>query len=124
MAKAEAKIQKAEEDERNRILSVYETEADIDRQRDNQLDSVQSNIAVHKAYLKAMEAKIVRTNETMQAARGAHKVKLEASVAKSQSEIKEYTERLEGLVKQKEHIVEKFAAEKETYLSLKDEYRQ
>ena len=31
---AEAERKRAEENERNRILSVYETEADIDRQRD------------------------------------------------------------------------------------------
>jgi len=62
LALIEAKAAKLKEieDERYRILSIYETEADIDRQRDNQLQSVDGTIAVHKAYLKAMNAKIER----------------------------------------------------------------
>jgi hypothetical protein len=117
----EEKRLKAEQDERNRILSVYETEADIDRQRDNQLDSIESNIAVHKAYLKSMQAKIVRTNESMQGAKGKRKEKLEASLSNSQSEVKEFTARLEDLVKQKDQITKKFAIEKGIYRTLKGE---
>lgn len=120
LAKEEKRL-KAEQDERNRILSVYETEADIDRQRDNQLDSVESNIAVHKAYLKSMQAKIVRTNESIQSAVGKRKEKLEASIVNSQNEIKEFSAKLEDLVKQKDQITKKFATEKDVYRTLKGE---
>jgi hypothetical protein len=117
----EEKRLKAQQDERDRILSVYETEADIDRQRDNQLDSIESNIAVHKAYLKSMEAKILRTDESLKEAKGRNKKKLEASLLNSQKEIKVFSERLEDLAKQKEQITEKFAIEKDVYRTLKGE---
>jgi len=118
-AEKEAKLKKAQDDERNRILSVYETEADIDRQRDNQLGSVESNIAVHKSYLKAMTAKIERTNESIVGTKGKRKERLQATLTESKNEITEYTKRLKALKKQKEQISLKFAKEKEVYRQLK-----
>jgi hypothetical protein len=117
-AEAEAKRVKAEEDERNRILSVYETEADIDRQRDNQLNSVETNIVIHKSYIKSIKAKVVRTNEALPAARGRQKKKLEGVLLDSQKIIEEYELELVSLIEQKEQITQKFATEKEVYRSL------
>jgi len=111
---------KAEEDERDRILSVYETEADIDRQRDNQINSVESNIAVHKSYLKAMDAKVARFEEDILVAKGAHKANLTKGMVEAKARIKDSGLELQELVKQKEQIMQKFEREKEIYLSLKE----
>lgn len=117
-AEIEAKRIKAEEDERNRILSVYETEADIDRQRDNQLNSVETNIVIHKSYIKSIKAKVVRTNEALPAARGKNKKRLEGVLLDSKEIIEEYELELASLIEQKEQITQKFATEKEVYRSL------
>ena len=53
------------EKERRRVLNIYETEDDIDRQRDNQLDSVQGNIDVHKAYLNNMKQRVKRHQQKL-----------------------------------------------------------
>ena len=54
-----------QESEKTRILSIYETEADIDRQRDNQLYSVDSNIAVHNTFLESMDEQISYQNSQL-----------------------------------------------------------
>lgn len=116
---AEAKRVNDEQDERNRILSVYETEADIDRQRDNQLNSVDSNIAVHKSYLKSMEAKIARANEELPTeTKKWKKKKLEEDLVSAKKDIEEYSVELASLIEQKEQIKKKFAIEKEVYRTL------
>lgn len=112
--------EQAAKEERERILSVYETEKDIDRQRDNQLRSVQSNINVHEAYLKNMrsrvdqfEAKISETsNKTL-------KDELMADVERSKKSIVEYESELASLKEQKEAVIERYKQEKSTYRELK-----
>lgn len=111
---------KAAELERSRILSIYETEADIDRQRDNQLYSVQSNIDVHDSYLKTMDNRIseqeVKLKDTSNKKK---KSKIEKYLKTSKANVIAYTERLEKLKKNKEDIVVKFEKEKELYRELK-----
>ena len=117
---AEEKIKRAEQNERNRILSVYETEADIDRQRDNQLNSVDSNIAVHKSYLKSMDAKVIRLQKQADEANGkTQKEKLLASLEQSKKKIQNSNQELQKLIDQKKQIMDKFATEKEVYRELK-----
>lgn len=119
LADAEAANIRAKQDERNRILSVYETEADIDRQRDNQIDSVASNIAVHRAYLKSVGAKIERLKAK---SAGLTKWKKENNlkqITEAEARIQESSTELEKLVKQKVLIMERFDREKKIYLELK-----
>lgn len=118
---AEEKIRKAEEAERFRILTVYENESDIDRQRDNQLNSVDSNIAVHKAYLKSMDAKVIRLQKQAAETKGKfHREKLLAEVEESKKRIDNSGKELQKLVGQKKIIMDKFATEKEVYIELKN----
>lgn len=116
---AEEKIKRDEQNERNRILSVYETESDIDRQRDNQLNSVDSNIAVHKSYLKSMDAKVLRLEKQAEPAVGKNKEDLLTKVEDSKKRIVDSTQELQKLIDQKKLIMEKFATEKEVYRALK-----
>ena len=109
---AEVAKKQAEQDERNRILSVYETEADIDRQRDNQINSVDSNIAVHKAYVKAVTAKIERLKNKGANYKGPTKERNLAEIAEADMRIKESSSELEKLEKQKSSIIQRFDREK------------
>jgi len=109
-----------DENEKRRILSIYETEADIDRQRDNQLYSVQSNMAVHKAYQKGMgrriasyEIKLVETKSSRA------KEKYTTQIKEAKTRVENSENELIALEAQKEDIIKKFAKEKEVYLSLK-----
>lgn len=111
----------AREDEKRRILSIYETEDDIDRQRDNQVRSVQSNIDVHQAYLKSMDTRIARYESKLQATDNKTlKRQLEEKIADAEVRIKEYKSQLAVLEEQKAEILQKFKQERETYLSLKN----
>lgn len=111
---------KAIQDERNRILSIYETEDDIDRQRDNQINSVQSNIDVHKAYLKSLDKRIARTESELAETKGKHLQKKLAKDLESTNVRKlDYTKNLASLEAQKEEIMERFEHEKKLYLELK-----
>jgi hypothetical protein len=117
-ADAELARVRALEDERNRVLSVYETEADIDRQRDNQVDSVDSNIAVHKAYVKSLNAKIERLKLKGVNFKGAGKKRNEEQISQAQMRVKESMTELEKLVLQKKSIMQRFSREKKIYLEL------
>lgn len=123
--KAEKQRVKIAELERSRILSIYETEADIDRQRDNQLNSVQSNIDVHDSYLKTMDKRIARQEIQLKEATNKNKKKkISKSLKTSKENVKAYTEQLAKLKKQREEIVSKFEKEKELYRELKGESGQ
>ena len=118
IANAEAERKRAEENERNRILSIYETEADIDRQRTNQIGSVESNIAVHKAYVKSLNGKIDRLKKAgVELTRGRKKRNL-AEIADAESRIKESNIDLDKLIEQKAEIEQRFDREKEIYHEL------
>ena len=110
----------ADEEEKRRVLSIYETEADIDRQRDNQLYSVQSNMAVHQAYQKGMgrriasyEVKLVETKSKRA------KEKYTSQIKEAKTRVENSKNELIVLEAQKKDIIKKFAKEKEVYLSLK-----
>jgi len=118
---AEAALKKAEEDEQTRILSVYETEADIDRQRDNQIDSVESNIAVHKAYLKALAAKIERLEPKTAELTGFRKKSNLQEISDAKAGIQEYSVELKKLEKQKKTIKQRFDREKKIYRELNNQ---
>jgi len=119
IAKEEARLQ-AIEDERNRILSIYETEADIDRQRDNKINAVANNIKVHKAYLKSVTTKIERLKAKGASLSGFSKEQNAKEIDEAEGRFKESQFELEKLVQQKASIVERFDREKEIYLELKN----
>lgn len=122
LEKAEQDRIKAEQDERSRILSIYETESDIDRQRDNQLDSVQSNIDVHTAYLKGMDSRTARF-EKKKAETTSNYVKkdMDKKLAEAKVRIKSSQKELAALKQQKDDIVAKFEKEKALYRELTEE---
>lgn len=120
-AEAEAARIRAEEDERNRILSVYETEADIDRQRDNQIKSVEGSMAVHKAYVKSLTGKIGRLEKSGANFKGMRKERHLAEIEEAKAKIKNSTLELEKLDKQKESIIARFDKEKRIYKEIKDQ---
>ncbi len=105
----------AEKAERERVLSIYEREEDIDRQRDNKLASVDGNIRVHKAYLKQMDKKVERITNKLKTANKYNKEKFETELAASKERIKEFSVELERLELQKKAIAERFANEKTLY---------
>lgn len=121
LAEAEEKRKVADAEERRRILSIYETEEDIDRQRDNQLNSVSRNIDVHNAYLKAMDARVLRYQTKMGEA-SAQRIKddYKKKISEAQERIKSSAAERDALVAQKAEIMKKFAKEKELYLALKN----
>jgi len=111
-AEAEAARIRAEEDERIRILSVYETEADIDRQRDNQIKSVEGSMAVHKAYVKSLTGKIERLEKSGVNFRAKRKERHLAEIEAEKKKIENSKAELKKLEKQKESIMERFDKEK------------
>jgi len=118
---AERERLKAIQDERNRILSIYETEDDIDRQRDNQINSVQSNIDVHKAYLKSLDKRIDRTQTALAETKGKSvREKLTKDLESTKARKEDYTKNLTGLETQKEEIMKRFENEKKVYLEIKN----
>ena len=121
-AAEEAEKLAAIEENKQRILSIYETEADIDRHRDNQLDSVNGNIAVHKAFLKSQEDRIKRNETKIEATKHlAAKKRLNDDIELVKGRIQTYQSALEKLLVQKEQIVERFSREKALYQRLKNE---
>jgi len=111
---------KKEQEERDRILSIYEREEDIDRQRDNKLASVDGNIRVHKAYLKQMDAKIKRLEIKSTSSVGMQKERFEKELVASKSRIEEFSTELQRLEEQKGEITERFAQEKKLYREYND----
>jgi len=109
------------EEEHLRILSIYETEDDIDRQRNNQMNSVQSNIDVHNAYLKSMDSRIKRY-EKKQSEVTSKKLKqdYQTEIEQSKVRVENSKKELAALKKQKDDIMSKFAEEKRIYLAIKD----
>ena len=108
------------EEERRRILNIYETEDDIDRQRDNQLDSVQGNIDVHKAYLNNMNQRVQRYQQKLtQAETDSDKQALNDLIVDAGKRIETSKAELVALQEQKQRIKDKFAKERNLYLSYK-----
>lgn len=107
-------------EEKERILSIYETEQDIDRQRDNKLNAVQSNIDVHKAYLKSLDANMLRYQEKkVEAKTTASKNRWQGQIDNAIKNKSLYSEELQVLLKQKQIIEMQYEKEKEVYLELK-----
>lgn len=110
-----------EEEQKLRILSIYETEEDIDRQRDNQLSSVDGNIKVHEGYLKSMDSRIARyEKELAEETRKFRIEKLTSEIDAAKARVEKSSQELSQLKEQRASIVEKFAKEKEIYLALKN----
>lgn len=121
LAEAEKQRLEADAEERRRILSIYETEEDIDRQRDNQLNSISSNIDVHNAYLKAMDAKVLRLKTKKQEVTAQRLIdQYQKQIVEAEERIKSSTIERDSLIAQKAEIMKKFAKEKELYLALKN----
>jgi len=116
--------EQAVEDEKRRLLNIYEHVEDIDRVRDNQLHSVQGNIDVHNAYLNAMNNKVARLEKKVaETQRKDLKENFEQELAGAQDNIVKFTGQLKKLKAQKLEIMEKFAREKEQYLALTNRLR-
>jgi len=112
---------KEELDERIRILSIYETEADIDRQRENQLNSVQGSIDVHESYLKGMEGRIERYESQMaELTSTRRKEALQKEIDQANARVEDSQKELALLLAQKSEIESRFEREKELYLELKN----
>ena len=111
----------AEAEERRRVLGIYETEADIDRQRDNQIDSVQRNMDVYIAYLKGMDKRRIRNEAKLEELQSKPaKDKLSKEIAAAKLRVKDSRTQLGKLMLQKEQIIAKFQKEKEIYLTYKN----
>ncbi len=110
-----------ERNERNRILSVYQSEADIERQLDNQMYSVDSNIAVHNVFLKSMAAKIERLEAKKAASKERFRPGIQAQIDEANQSVADKEKELLALKEQKKQIRERFQREKELYRSLKEE---
>lgn len=122
---AKKDMELAREEEKRRVLSIYETEFDIDRQRDNQLVSVQGNIDVHNAYLRNMDGRIKRLEKKVsEAAQPYLKEGFEKELVTAKKNVEVSTEGLQKLEAQKQAIIDKFSQEKELYrrLTRKDQY--
>jgi len=121
MAKKQAQkdLELSKEEEKRRILSIYESESDIDRQRDNQLISVQGNIDVHKAYLRNMDGRIKRYEKKLAVATTPFaKEELETDIINAKKNVSVSQEGLAKLEEQKQSIIHKFSQEKELYRQL------
>lgn len=119
LAQKEAQ-QKAIADDRLRILSIYETEGDIDRQRDNQLDSVKSKIDVHGAYIRGMEARISRYEMKLDQLKTAPALEaMNIKIAQAKVRMADSVAQRKVLLSDKEEIMLRFAKEKKMYLELK-----
>lgn len=115
-----AALAEAEQEERRRILSIYETEKDIDRQRDNQLNSVQSSIDVHTAHQRNLNTHIASYTEQLKNTNSeASKQALHEKLVAANEKIVASEEELSELEAQKQRIERKFAKERELYLTYK-----
>lgn len=114
-AEREAKLKK----ERERILGVYESVEAIDQLRDKQVRSVQSNIDVHETYLSTMKKRIEQYRASLGNVKSdEEKMSIEDDIRRASSRIESYTKQLSSLELEKIKIAERFARERETYLSL------
>ena len=120
-AELDAEKQRQEEidKEKTRILSIYETEEAIDRQRENQLYSVDSNIAVHNSYLESMKEQIAYHQKKLAKTTNAGvKTRIEKQIADTEAEYQQYSKELVLLKSQREVVIERFDKEKSLYQEL------
>jgi hypothetical protein len=116
--------EKAIADDRLRILSIYETESDIDRLRDSQLNSVESKIDVHGAYIKGMKSRIARNETKLSQLKTAPTIKkMKNKIAQAKIRMADSVAERKELVDNREQIILRFAKEKEMYLKLKAQRR-
>lgn len=116
---AERLRQEELESERSRILTVYESEADIDRQRESRLLSIDNNIAVHNSYIKSLkehidfdQRKIEKTTNV------AIKGDIEAKIAESQQSINDSKKEISILKVKRKEVAKMFDNEKSVYREL------
>lgn len=122
LERKEREVAEKAEQEKRRILSIYETEDDIIRQRDNQVRSVQSNIDVHEAYLKSMDTRVERYQKKLNETKNKTiQTQIKEQIVDAEERIAEYEEQLALLREQKQEIMDRFEIERETYLRLKNE---
>ena len=113
--------EEAVREERTRILSIYETEADIERQRDNQLYSVQSNIDVTKAYIQSLKERQARNKaKTVAITNSVLKQKAEADGIELEGKIGSAETQLVNLFQHKKNVETKFERELDLYRELRD----
>jgi len=116
---AEQEQKELEEKEKTRILSIYETEADIDRQRDNQLYSIDSNIAVHDTFLESVDEQITHEQKKLEKTKNEkRKQKIQQKIDEVQNQKDIYSQAVLSLREERKAIVEKFEKEKQLYIKL------
>jgi len=120
-ANEKARMEREAEEERIRILSVYETEEDIDRQLENQLGSVNTSIAVHETYITKMQAQIVRIEKNKEFAKGNGIKLLDSQIDDAKAKIEESKKELVLLAEQSKVVKAKFEREKELFRTLRAE---
>ena len=117
---AERLAEEKAEAEKSRILSIYETEADIDRVRDNQLSSIQGSIDVHKAYIISKQKNIDRLTKKQTASTNSKfKEKTQKQIDQAKLELEKSKKSVEEFETQKVEITAKFEKEKQMYRELK-----
>ncbi len=113
--------EQAEREERQRVLSIYETEADIERQRDNQIYSVESNIAVTQAYINSLQDRIERNMQKLNPQSHPKYVeKIEGENLETRSKIETAEQQLVELNEQKTAVEARFERELELYRKLRE----
>lgn len=115
------RIELEEEENRIRILSVYETEEDIDRQLQNQLGSVETNIAVHKTYIVKMREQIKLIERKKQYAKGKGVELVQQEVDDATAKITASEKALVELAEEREQVKARFERERELFRSLRAE---
>lgn len=121
LVELEAEKQRQEEidKEKTRILSIYETEEAIDRQRENQLYSVDSNIAVHNTYLESMKEQIAyHQKQLAKTTHAAKKTRIEKKITDTEARYEKYSKELALLKSQREVVIKRFDKEKRLYQEL------
>jgi len=120
-AEEEYRLEREAEEERIRILSVYETEEDIDRQRDNQMSTVETSIAVHETFINQLKLQNASLEKKTASQRGRLLEITQEKIATNITKMEESKKELLELAEQKKAVEERFEKEKELFRTLKAE---
>lgn len=116
---AERLEQEQIENEKSRILTVYETEADIDQQRESRLYSIDNNIAVHHSYINSLKEHIAFDKKKLRDTTNVGiKEQIEDKIAETEKNVNDYTKEIDALKAKREEVVKRFDNEKAIYREL------
>jgi len=116
---AERKKQEELEKEKSRVLAVYESEDDIDRQRESRLVSIDNNIAVHNTYIDSLKRHIAFDKKKLDSTKNAGvREQIYAKIEENEKNIKEYSKEIDGLKLKRIDVIKMFDNEKVIYKEL------